>query len=85
MIIAVVLASAAPYDAKLRSSVDIVAQTPPHRAIEMRNAARLCTKHPVITTMTVAPTTVPIMRYQPLRREAPKVGWHTAAADAPAQ
>src|SRR5438128_10815118 len=32
-----------------------------------------------------APTTVPIMRNQPLRNEAPRRGWQTTAADVPAQ
>src|SRR5580698_5491783 len=51
----------------------------------MRNAGRFCAKHPVITRMATAPRMVPSIRYQPLRNEAPRVGWHTAAADAPAQ
>src|SRR5580698_10328990 len=51
----------------------------------MRNAGRFCAKHPVIKRMATAPRMVPSIRYQPLRIEAPRVGWHTAAADAPAQ
>ena len=42
-------------------------------------------KHAVSTTIIVAPTTVPIIRNQPLRSAAPSCGWHTIAADVPAQ
>src|SRR6516164_6079515 len=39
----------------------------------MRNAARSCGKQAVRMTIATAPTTVPIMRYQPLRSDAPKM------------
>jgi hypothetical protein len=42
-------------------------------------------KHAVSTTIATAPTTVPIMRNQPLRNEAPRFGWQTTAAEVPAQ
>ena len=50
-----------------------------------RKAIRSCGKHAVSTTIMTAPTTVPIMRNQPLRSEAPSCGWHTIAAEVPAQ
>jgi hypothetical protein len=39
----------------------------------------------VITTTMTAPISVPIMRYQPLRKEAPSCGWQTMKAVVPAQ
>ena len=50
-----------------------------------RNTMRFCGNHAVSTTIVTAPTTVPIMRNQDLRSEAPRCGWHTIAADVPAQ
>ena len=38
-----------------------------------------------MTTIATAPTTVPIIRYQPLRSEAPRLGWQTIAAVVAAQ
>src|SRR5262249_26407694 len=61
------------------------AQTPPQRANRPRKAKRSCGKNAVSTTITMAPTMVPIIRNQPLRREAPRCGWHTIAAEMPAQ
>ena len=46
---------------------------------------RSCGKHAVSATIIVAPTTVPIIRNQPLRSEAPSCSWHTIAAEVPAQ
>ncbi len=37
------------------------------------------------TTIATAPITVPIIRNQPLRSEAPRCGWQTIAAVVPAQ
>src|SRR5258706_10466068 len=37
------------------------------------------------TTLFRSPMMVPIIRNQPLRREAPSCGWHTIAAVPPAQ
>src|ERR1700684_2703706 len=42
-------------------------------------------KQAVSTTMTVAPTTVPIIRNHPLRSDAPRLGCQTIPADVPAQ
>src|SRR6516164_2180837 len=50
-----------------------------------RYAIRSCGANAVSTTIMMAPTTVPIIRYQPLRSEAPSCGWHTIAAEVPAQ
>ena len=61
------------------------AQIAPHRARSPRKAIRSCGKHAVSTTIIVAPITVPIIRNQPLRSEAPSCGWHTIAAEVPAQ
>src|SRR5262245_25278162 len=55
------------------------------RARSPRYAMRSCGKHAVSTTIMMAPITVPIIRNQPLRREAPSCGWHTIAAEVPAQ
>ena len=50
-----------------------------------RKAIRSCGKHAVSTTIIVAPITVPIIRNQPLRSEAPSCGRQTIAAEEPAQ
>src|ERR1700750_937368 len=55
------------------------------RARSTRKAIRSCGKHAVRITIIVAPTTVPIIRNQPLRSEAPSCSWHTIAAEVPAQ
>src|SRR5271169_3924745 len=46
---------------------------------------RSCGKHAVSITTAEAPITVPIIRNQPFRSEAPSWGWHTTAAEVPAQ
>ena len=69
----------------MRSTVAAKAQTAPHSARSPRKAIRSCGKHAVSTTIIVAPITVPIIRNQPLRSEAPSCGWHTIAAEVPAQ
>src|SRR3954463_8692234 len=61
------------------------AQMPHQKARSTRKATRSCGKHAVSTTISVAPTTVPIIRNQPLRSEAPSCSWHTIAAEVPAQ
>src|SRR5438128_12186654 len=61
------------------------AHAAPHRARLTIKVPRSCGKHAVSTTIATAPTTVPIMRNQPLRNEAPRRGWQTTAADVPAQ
>src|ERR1700751_5416647 len=58
---------------------------PPHSARPTRKPTRSCGKTAARATIQTAPTTVPIKRYQPLRSEAPRCGWHTKAADVPAQ
>src|SRR5258708_33959300 len=78
-------ASAAEEDAKLRSTVVAKAQRPHQKARSIRKATRSCGKHAVSTTTVEAPITVPIIRNQPLRSEAPSWGWHTTAAEEPAQ
>jgi hypothetical protein len=50
-----------------------------------RGDQRLVRQHAVSTTIATAPTVVPTMRYHPLRSEAPRWGWHTIAAEVPAQ
>ncbi len=57
----------------------------PHNARVGRYSQRLCGKAAVMRTMTLAPTTVPINRNQPLRNAAPTKGWQTIAAVVPAQ
>src|SRR5580658_4349303 len=61
------------------------AQRPAQSAKSPRKAKRSCGNQDVSTTTNVAPTTVPIIRNHPLRSEAPSCGWHTTAADVPAQ
>ena len=46
---------------------------------------RSCGKHAFSTTIMTAPTMVPIIRNHALRIEAPSCGWHTIAAEVPAQ
>ncbi len=58
---------------------------PPQRARSPRKAIRSSGKNAVSTTIMMAPTKVPIIRNQPLRSEAPSCGWHTIAAEVPAQ
>jgi hypothetical protein len=62
-----------------------MAQVAPHNARLPRNSTRSCGKHAVSNTLIMAPMSVPIMRNQPLRKEAPSCGWHTIAAEVPAQ
>src|SRR6478609_11539087 len=58
---------------------------PHQKARSTRKAMRSCGKHAVSTTIIVAPVTVPIIRNQPLRSEAPSCNWLTIAAEVPAQ
>ena len=74
MIAAVIPASCATTAKELRSIVATKAQPAPHNARPTRKATRFCGKHAVSTTIATAPTTVPIMRNQPLRSEAPRCG-----------
>jgi hypothetical protein len=69
----------------LRKIVATNAQTEPHSARAPRNRSRSWGKQAANTTLTMAPMTVPIMRNHPLRSEAPSCGWHTIAAEVPAQ
>ena len=70
---------------KVTQHVAPKAHAPPHSARPIRNGTRSSGKHTASRTITTAPTTVPIMRNQPLRSEAPSCGWQTSAADVPAQ
>ena len=69
----------------MRSSVAAKAQTANHNASSARKAMRSCGKHAFSTTIITVPTMVPIIRNHPLRSEAPSCGWHTIAAEVPAQ
>jgi hypothetical protein len=46
---------------------------------------RSCGKHAFSTTIMTAPTMVPIILNHPLRSEVLICGWHTIAAEVPAQ
>jgi hypothetical protein len=46
---------------------------------------RSCGKQATSTTLIIAPTSVPIIRNQPLRSDAPSCGRQTIAAEVPAQ
>ncbi len=74
MTTAVKPASAAPYEAKLRRIVATKPHAAPHAARPTRKPMRLCGKHAVSNTIATAPTTVPIMRNEALRSEAPRLG-----------
>ena len=74
IIAAVTPASCAARARKLRSIVATRAHAAPHKARPARKAMRSCGKQAVSTTMAIPPTIVPIMRYQPLRNEAPRWG-----------
>ena len=74
---------APPREAKLRRRVATSAQAPPHSARPTRKPNRFCGKTAVSTTITTAPTTVPIIRNQPLRKDAPRCGWHRSPPTCP--
>jgi hypothetical protein len=69
----------------LRINVAAKAQEASHNARSVRKAMRPCGKQAFSTTIMTAPTMVPTIRNQALRSEAPSCGWHTIAAEAPAQ
>jgi hypothetical protein len=60
--------------AKLRMTVATKPHAAAHSAKPKRKSARSCGKHAVRMTIAIAPTTVPIMRNEPLRSEAPRLG-----------
>lgn len=85
MIAAVIPASCAATAKEFLSIVATKAHPAPQNARPARKATRFYGKHAVSTTIATAPTTVPTMRNQPLRKEAPSCGWQTRAAVVPAQ
>ena len=56
-----------------------------HNASSVKKAMRSWGKHAFSTTIMTAPTMVPTIRNHAFRIEAPSCGWHTIAADVPAQ
>jgi hypothetical protein len=85
MIAAVIPASCAETAKEVLSIVATKAHPAPQNARPARKATRFYGKDAVRTTIATAPTTVPTMRNQPLRKEAPSCGWQTRAAVVPAQ